>query len=58
MLSAPLLYLLKAHAVLLLFAAAYFGLLRPLTFFTLNRAYLAFALLFATVYPALPVPAL
>lgn len=58
MLSAPLLYLLKAHAVLLLFAAAYFGLLRPLTFFTLNRAYLAFALLFAAAYPALPMPAL
>ena len=58
MLSAPLLYLLKAHAVLLLFAAAYFGLLRPLTFFALNRAYLAFALLFAAAYPALPVPAL
>ncbi|TPG65556.1 M56 family metallopeptidase [Hymenobacter nivis] len=56
--SAPLLYLLKAHAVLLLFAAAYFGLLRPLTFFALNRAYLAFTLLFAAIYPALPVPAL
>ena len=56
--SAPLLYLLKAHAVLLLFAAAYFGLLRPLTFFALNRAYLAFALLFAAAYPALPMPAL
>ena len=56
--AAPLLYLAKAHAVLLLFAAAYFGLLRPLTFFALNRAYLAFALLFSAVYPALPVPAL
>ena len=53
-----LLYLLKANLALLLFAAAYFGLLRRLTFFTLNRAYLAFALLFAAVYPALPVPAL
>ncbi|WP_380266438.1 M56 family metallopeptidase [Hymenobacter caeli] len=53
-----MLYLLKAHAVLLLFAAAYCGLLRPLTFFTLNRAYLAFALLFAAAYPALPMPAL
>ncbi|GAB3587503.1 M56 family metallopeptidase [Hymenobacter daeguensis] len=55
---AILLYLLKANAVLLLFAAVYFGLLRRLTFFTLNRAYLLFALLFAAVYPALPVPAL
>ena len=53
-----LLYLLKANIALLLFAAAYFGLLRRLTFFTLNRAYLGFALLFAAGYPALPLPAL
>lgn len=56
--QAALLYLLKAHAVLALFAAAYYGLLRRLTFFQLNRAYLLFALLFAAVYPALPVPGL
>jgi hypothetical protein len=56
--SSILLYLLKANAALLLFAAAYFGLLRRLTFFTLNRGYLLAALLFAAVYPALPVPAL
>ena len=42
----------------LLFVAAYYGLLRRLTFFGLNRAYLLGALLFAAVYPALPVPAL
>lgn len=53
-----LLYLLKANLVLLLFAAAYFGLLRRLTFFSLNRFYLVLALLFAAAYPALPVPAL
>ncbi|GAA4043703.1 hypothetical protein GCM10022409_32160 [Hymenobacter glaciei] len=53
-----LLYLLKANGVLLLFVAAYFGLLRRLTFFTLNRVYLVLALLFAALYPALPVPAL
>ena len=58
MLSAPLLYLLKANAMLLLFAVGYFGLLRRLTFFALNRAYLLFGLLFAAVYPALPVPTL
>ncbi|GAA3971880.1 M56 family metallopeptidase [Hymenobacter antarcticus] len=58
MAASILLYLLKANAVLLLFAAAYFGLLRRLTFFSLNRFYLLFALLFAAVYPALPVPAL
>ena len=53
-----LLYLLKANALLLLFAAAYFGLLRRLTFFGLNRAYLVGALLLAAGYPAVPVPAL
>lgn len=51
-------YLLKANGVLLLAAAAYYGLLRRLTFFGPNRAYLAGALLFAAVYPVLPVPAL
>jgi len=56
--EAALLYLLKAHAVLALFAAAYYGLLRRLTFFRLNRAYLLLALLFAAVYPALPMPGL
>ena len=56
--SPTLLYLLKANGALLLFAVAYFGLLRRLTFFTLNRFYLVFALLFSAVYPALPVPAL
>lgn len=58
MAAAIFLYLLKANGVLLLVAAAYYGLLRRLTFFRLNRAYLAGALLFAAVYPALPVPAL
>ena len=53
-----LLYLLRANAMLVLFAAAYYGLLRRLTFFTLNRAYLLGALAFAAVYPVLPVPAL
>ncbi|MFD1870853.1 M56 family metallopeptidase [Hymenobacter bucti] len=56
--EATLLYLLKANVVLALFAAAYYGLLRRLTFFKLNRAFLLLALVFAAVYPALPVPAL
>ena len=56
--EAFLLYLLRANAVLALFAAAYYGLLRRLTFFQLNRAYLLGALLFAALYPALPAPAL
>ena len=56
--SPTLLYLLKANVALLLFAAAYFGLLRRLTFFTLNRFYLLVAVLFSAVYPVLPLPAL
>ena len=56
--EAILAYLLKANVVLALFALAYYGLLRRLTFFTLNRAYLLLALLFAAAYPVLPVPAL
>ena len=56
--SSVLLYLLKANLALLLLAAVYFGLLRRLTFFTLNRAYLGLGLLFAALYPVLPVPAL
>jgi hypothetical protein len=47
-------YLLQANVVLLLFAAAYYGLLRRLTFFRLNRAYLLLALLFAAIYPVVP----
>jgi hypothetical protein len=53
-----LVYLLQANVVLALFAAAYYGLLRRLTFFKLNRFYLLLAFAFAAVYPALPVPAL
>jgi len=55
--EAALLYLLKAHAVLVLFAAAYYGLLRRLTFFTLNRAFLLLAVVVAVGYPLLPAPA-
>jgi Zn-dependent protease with chaperone function len=55
--EAALLYLLKAHAVLALFAAAYYGLLRRLTFFTLNRAFLLLAVVVAVGYPLLPAPA-
>jgi len=56
--EALLIYWLKANVVLALFAAAYYALLRQLTFFGLNRAYLLFAVLFAAVYPLLPMPAL
>ena len=56
--EAALFYWLKANVVLALFGAAYYGLLRRLTFFGLNRAYLLFAVAFAVVYPLLPMPAL
>ncbi len=56
--EAALLYLLKANLVLALFGAAYYGLLRRLTFFGLNRTYLLVALAFSAVYPALPMPGL
>ena len=50
-------YLLQANLALLLFAAGW-PLLRRLTFFGLNRAYLLLALLWAALMPALPaVPA-
>ncbi|UOQ54003.1 M56 family metallopeptidase [Hymenobacter cellulosivorans] len=48
---APLLYLLQANVALLLFSLLYYALLRPLTFYSLNRAFLVFALLFAALYP-------
>jgi Zn-dependent protease with chaperone function len=54
--EAALLYLLKAHVVLALFVAAYYGLLRRLTFFTLNRAFLLLAVVVAVGYPLLPAP--
>ncbi|MBC6608115.1 M56 family metallopeptidase [Hymenobacter sp. BT188] len=56
--TALLLYLLKANGALLLFAGLYYVGLRRLTFYTLNRAYLVFALLFSAVYPALDVGAI
>ncbi|WP_375417241.1 M56 family metallopeptidase [uncultured Hymenobacter sp.] len=52
--SAALLYLLQANLILLLFAAGWL-LLRRLTFFGLNRAYLLLALGVAALGPALPV---
>jgi hypothetical protein len=43
--------LLKINLVLLLFAAAYYLILRRLTFYTLNRVFLVFGILFSTIYP-------
>jgi bla regulator protein BlaR1 len=44
-------FLIKVNAALLLFCAGYYLVLRPLTFYSLNRVYLVAAILFASVYP-------
>ncbi|MFB2119720.1 M56 family metallopeptidase [Parapedobacter sp. 2B3] len=46
-----ILYLLKANLAIVLFYLGYRLLLRRLTFYTLNRFYLLFALLFSFTYP-------
>lgn len=46
-----ILILVKINLVLLLFAAAYYLVLRRLTFYTVNRAFLAIGIIFSTVYP-------
>ncbi|TKC10567.1 M56 family metallopeptidase [Pedobacter polaris] len=43
--------LLKINLVLILFAAAYYLILRRLTFYVINRIFLAFGILFSTIYP-------
>lgn len=43
--------LLKINLVLILFAAAYYFILRRLTFYVINRVFLAFGILFSTIYP-------
>ncbi|MFT3826590.1 MAG: M56 family metallopeptidase [Chitinophagaceae bacterium] len=43
--------LFKINLVLALFAIAYYGILRRLTFYSLNRLFLVFGILFSTVYP-------
>ncbi|WP_299757530.1 M56 family metallopeptidase [uncultured Pontibacter sp.] len=52
-----ILYLLKANAALLLFYLAYRLLLRRLTFYTYNRAYLLTALLISAIIPLLDLSA-
>jgi bla regulator protein BlaR1 len=44
-------FLFKVNIALLLFCAGYYLVLRHLTFYTLNRAYLVVAIVFATLYP-------
>jgi hypothetical protein len=43
--------LLKINLVLVLFAAAYYLILRRLTFYTINRVFLVFGIVFSSVYP-------
>jgi len=43
--------LLKINLVLLLFAATYYLILRRLTFYVLNRCFLALGIVFSTAYP-------
>lgn len=43
--------LLKINLVLVLFAVAYYLILRRLTFYVLNRVFLVFGILFSTLYP-------
>ncbi|WP_439881383.1 M56 family metallopeptidase [Pontibacter sp. MBLB2868] len=50
---ALLLYLLKANVALALFYLAYHFVLRRITFYTLNRVFLLFGLLFSFLYPFL-----
>ncbi|WP_295768422.1 M56 family metallopeptidase [uncultured Mucilaginibacter sp.] len=48
---ALIIYLLKVNVALVLFCIGYYGVLRKLTFYTLNRVYLVAAILFSTAYP-------
>jgi len=43
--------LLKINIVLILFAVTYYLILRRLTFYVINRVFLAFGILFSTIYP-------
>jgi len=43
--------LFKINIALLLFAAAYYLVLRRLTFYTINRTFLVFGILFSSIYP-------
>ncbi len=53
-----LLYLLKVNVALLLFYLAYYLVLRKLTFYTLNRLFLAFGIVFSAIYPLIDVSGL
>lgn len=49
--QALLIILLKINLALLLFAAAYYFVLRRLTFYAINRSFLLFGIIFSSIYP-------
>lgn len=49
--TALFVYLIKVNIALIIFCLGYYLVLRPLTFYVLNRVYLVSAILFATLYP-------
>ncbi|SEM94155.1 TonB-dependent outer membrane receptor, SusC/RagA subfamily, signature region [bacterium A37T11] len=53
-----IIYLLKVNIAVLLFCAGYYGLLRRITFYQLNRWYLLFAVGFSLLYPFMDFSAL
>lgn len=55
---ALILYLLKVNVALVLFYLAYHFVLRRLTFYTLNRYFLLFGIVFSTAYPFMDVSGL
>jgi TonB-dependent SusC/RagA subfamily outer membrane receptor len=56
--SALFVYLIKVNIALIIFCMGYYLVLRPLTFYVLNRVYLVSAILFATLYPLIDFEAI
>ncbi|RYZ98369.1 MAG: hypothetical protein EOP47_19480 [Sphingobacteriaceae bacterium] len=56
--SALFVYLIKVNIALIIFCLGYYLVLRPLTFYVLNRVYLVGAILFATLYPLIDFEAI
>ncbi|GAB2987585.1 hypothetical protein GCM10027049_29480 [Mucilaginibacter puniceus] len=56
--SALFVYLIKVNIALIVFCLGYYLVLRPLTFYVLNRVYLVSAILFATLYPLIDFEAI
>jgi bla regulator protein blaR1 len=56
--SALFVYLIKVNIALIIFCLGYYLVLRPLTFYVLNRVYLVSAILFATLYPLIDFEAI